>query len=185
MRHFPVLPFSDGGILISWGKKCRKVTQLFFPYRWEIVWIVESATRLDVCVRVRVSVSACVCVREREARGHQRLHRVVWIKQRKVDQTLVRGPFHWWRLEQTPSPLSHFTCLKTVKEHLASAVLTSSSLPPPLLLRPRHHHHLPPSLFITLLLVPLLHSVSVPLPRSALIRRWQSGIAAHSSESLC
>lgn len=45
------------------------------------------------CVRVLVCV--CVCVCGSEAGGHQRLHRVVWIKERKVDQTLVGGPFLW------------------------------------------------------------------------------------------
>lgn len=34
-----------------------------------------------------------VCVCGGEAGGHQRLYQVVWIKEGKVNQTLVRGPF--------------------------------------------------------------------------------------------
>lgn len=65
----------------------------------------------------------CVC--GGEAGGHQRLYQVVWIKERKVNQTLVRGPFQWWQFQQTASLLSICTCLKTVK-CLASNPVTFS-----------------------------------------------------------
>lgn len=70
---------------------------------WHINKLRKDAERLDhflsylegklrMCsLRVYVCVSVC----GGEARGHQRLYQVLWIKERKVNQTLVRSPFQW------------------------------------------------------------------------------------------
>lgn len=87
-----------------------------------------------------------------EAGEHQRLHTVVWIKERKVDQTQVRGPFQCWQFQLTASLLSIFPCLKTIKYHMASNLVISSLFPPFLLPCLSHtyllfFHYIPSPLF--------------------------------------
>lgn len=126
-----------------------------------------------------------VCVRGGEAGGHRRLYRGVWIKGRKLNQTLVGGPFQWLTVSAVGfSSKCILPARKKVRKKEKKTHTLGIQSPPVLPLSPlQSFSHLPP-LFSLHCLSSFLPSLSPSPCFSQSLSGGDRMVSQYSSESL-